>query len=912
MTSTEALTASPWDPRLHPRGRDGRFIEIGSLIRWLLGADMNTGTVREINPDGTLRVTRSDGAMVKVRSGDVLEVETPKAHIAIDPWVGGWVHSSGDFEPTAGGGTEGHSQAIDRLYAGQVRVRTASTAGGESLNLEWQGELSVDQEQALSQRLHDKPVASVFIDHEPKTPESAMGIGAPVTVSQWTGNPVTTHSDLSGDPDKQVALIHNVSTHDGFIADNTPQAHLPPLEPALPPVEEPDTDAIYARITELQKVDPASDEVMALFAEARESGHTWKKAIVDAIASGKISPEDAYKRWRYPDGSGSEANQSAERFLGSSDWTELPPKLYHVTTNAPAVRQSGVLLSRQSLRQGGEEMGGLGNGLGGGSDESVSFTDDPEVARQIQRAMLEASDVAAGRKTITDMLDDAAKGADADSPFLADMMGYWTQYTPGQTKWAVGDPYPGGVQKLLDKETTPAERLDFFKIFATMRQLHNGPMDPLFFGSDADAIAKLTPDDVGIIEVDPPPGTYGVRMGALGEIRLPGWTGIPIAGQPDTEALLPGLVPASDLPSPPPGFDHTRPTGQLVPALPPVGKPGPALNLTDAELPEEIHVKEAATWEKFTGDSFADADQHLQDVFEDAMANDPEAVANGRVWYHREHDDIVIAADQYGFDHDIGFAVASAISPGLRWETNRDAAVTVLQTAQEFPDLDPKELAVYLKETNHWQLPHGWEPVLTACAIVRGADIDETLTGCKRRSFFNNLRDPDDPLDVTIDSHMIDAAKGGLVLPGASGVFVDAPRHKVLDRMYRKLGWIKQGRTWSRPPDQPDLPEPIIPKDWEVQVPPDADYTAFKGLTALVGTPKYKNTSIGVIPPLADSVRRIAEDWSSLHPDDPLSSSQVQAIIWEHQIALHPDIESRNAANAVIDATAEFYLGEMA
>ena len=81
------VTAAGFDPRLHPRDRHGRFIDVGSLIRWLTGPISNQGTVDEINPDGTLRVTRSDGARVKVRSADVVDVEMPKAtlHHEIPP-----------------------------------------------------------------------------------------------------------------------------------------------------------------------------------------------------------------------------------------------------------------------------------------------------------------------------------------------------------------------------------------------------------------------------------------------------------------------------------------------------------------------------------------------------------------------------------------------------------------------------------------------------------------------------------------------------------------------------------------------------------------------------------------------------------------------------------------------------------
>lgn len=51
----EALTAArrPWNPLLHPRGADGRFIEVGSWVRWLKQGYGSTrrGQVKEIIPD---------------------------------------------------------------------------------------------------------------------------------------------------------------------------------------------------------------------------------------------------------------------------------------------------------------------------------------------------------------------------------------------------------------------------------------------------------------------------------------------------------------------------------------------------------------------------------------------------------------------------------------------------------------------------------------------------------------------------------------------------------------------------------------------------------------------------------------------------------------------------------------------
>jgi hypothetical protein len=68
---------------------------------------------------------------------------------------------------------------------------------------------------------------------------------------------------------------------------------------------------------------------------------------------------------------------------------QIPPKLYHVTTNAPAVEESGVLLG---LLDSG--------GLGGGQAQGVSFTSSKEDAVVIQRELRRAVRVARGEAGI--------------------------------------------------------------------------------------------------------------------------------------------------------------------------------------------------------------------------------------------------------------------------------------------------------------------------------------------------------------------------------------------------------------------------------------------------------------------------------------------------------------------------------
>ena len=63
LAATGALLAVAWNPLLHPRGRDGKFIERFGWVRWLdKNHQWQTGWVKDIDPlDGELTIRRRDG-----------------------------------------------------------------------------------------------------------------------------------------------------------------------------------------------------------------------------------------------------------------------------------------------------------------------------------------------------------------------------------------------------------------------------------------------------------------------------------------------------------------------------------------------------------------------------------------------------------------------------------------------------------------------------------------------------------------------------------------------------------------------------------------------------------------------------------------------------------------------------------
>jgi hypothetical protein len=83
-----------------------------------------------------------------------------------------------------------------------------------------------------------------------------------------------------------------------------------------------------------------------------------------------------------------------------------------------------------------------------------------------------------------------------------------------------------------------------------------------------------------------------------------------------------------------------------------------------------------------------------------------------------------------------GAAIIAAVSPGLRWERNIEAAERIID------GIGLEGLGV------RW-----YDGVKKAQAILSGQPIDEVLKGNKVRSFFANIAKPDNDKAVTIDGH---------------------------------------------------------------------------------------------------------------------------------------------------------------
>ncbi len=165
------------------------------------------------------------------------------------------------------------------------------------------------------------------------------------------------------------------------------------------------------------------------------------------MSLGKLTIAEAKERGYWPSGHDAD-DKSSEWYYRQNNmpikgWQKLPQDLYHVTTAKTAVLADG-LKTRAELSQ------ERGKGLGGGEDNTVSFTTSKEGAENLYHTLHEAQKVATGEISVDRLLKAAELGKGAPRPFLEEfMLGY-------DPKWKTGDLLPREVQNIRDgrKEET--------------------------------------------------------------------------------------------------------------------------------------------------------------------------------------------------------------------------------------------------------------------------------------------------------------------------------------------------------------------------------------------------------------------------------------------------------------------------
>ena len=187
---------------------------------------------------------------------------------------------------------------------------------------------------------------------------------------------------------------------------------------------------------------------------------------------------------------------------------QIPATLYHVSTNAPAVESSGVLLGQRG-----------DTGLGGGQAEGVSFTSSRDDAVVIQRELRRAVRVARGEDRIEDLdryaredeqmaglpphtLDNAVQFA--KDQWESNQQGIehtfvWDKDLPEDKRGYVGPPPPPEEQERLRRSSMN----DALKSYLQIRGHHDEqyPLlkNPILFGRQ-EHLAKLDPDNIQILE----------------------------------------------------------------------------------------------------------------------------------------------------------------------------------------------------------------------------------------------------------------------------------------------------------------------------------------------------------------------------------------------------------------------------
>lgn len=280
--------------------------------------------------------------------------------------------------------------------------------------------------------------------------------------------------------------------------------------------------------------------------EMLDKGHEWKRQVRRSLSLGTMTNDEARESGYH--GQGHDQGDDGSARLS---WEPLPQRLYHVTTDLAGVREHG-LKSRDEL---GQQRGG-GHGLGGGEDDTISFTGDPGTARGILSSLHEFHRALTGRLSPQAMWDMARSGTGAARPYHE---GIAENYRSG---WKDGDPLPLRLRHVLngregERELATREDMErrkgpgwepegepligdhmfsewsrpasedsrresaasLYKAFAFHRMHAGGREDPLFFATDTKSLARKDPRNFAIVHASPRPGARGYRVHSLGEWR---------------------------------------------------------------------------------------------------------------------------------------------------------------------------------------------------------------------------------------------------------------------------------------------------------------------------------------------------------------------------------------------------------
>jgi hypothetical protein len=327
----------------------------------------------------------------------------------------------------------------------------------------------------------------------------------------------------------------------------------------------------YAGYDPKRRYDGFSDEEKTIiFDNVRKKQKEWDAQISKALGEGKISPEKAFNLGY--DLTQDRYQENSYKIPGYGKLSPLPEILYHVTTSKNKVI-ADQLKTRDELSQ------GPGVGLGGGTSDTISFTENLKIAQDIYRTLIEGRRATIGELSLEQMVSQAKEGVGTNgkpwinewvdahksnigTQTLEDMISYINSDYEHQTKifpetveevnkneknhWEpieeskMENKVPPAYRKfkrLLSHKEKAYRRFRAYHTWAWSREFVGGPEYGLFSFNDEQGLSNVPENQIAILEFRARPGSMGYQVSALGEWRT--WSGstVDLAGEVDYELV---------------------------------------------------------------------------------------------------------------------------------------------------------------------------------------------------------------------------------------------------------------------------------------------------------------------------------------------------------------------------------------
>jgi len=161
-----------------------------------------------------------------------------------------------------------------------------------------------------------------------------------------------------------------------------------------------------------------------------------------------------------------------------------------------------------------------------------------------------------------------------------------------------------------------------------------------------------------------------------------------------------------------------------------------------------LDIEQAQTLVKISDKYGASMIKMVDEITSKIKGMDAETAARSAGWYFEAHEYAASLASKYDVSISIAAGVISAVSPRMPWLRNKTVANAILRDFRKYSDLSAKDAA---KEIG---MALGTN-VAMAITIARSGDVENVLTGIKRRSFYNNIVAPVGSDSVTVDTWMM-------------------------------------------------------------------------------------------------------------------------------------------------------------